>query len=466
MKYAAVAVLVALCVAPAMPSPAPQDRETLLEQLDREQQAILERVEKSIVRISSGGHAVVEFQINPPPASQRAWFTALGGADTHGILLSDGRVLTSSRCPAKNTTVTLADGRSLKAKIACQNESVGLTILTLDAKDLPPALEFGDDSKARRGSLVLVPQMRNGRTILKIDNVLDRVPPVGNRVSRTDFIELAESNGADGMPIFDARGRVVALLSANSMHNVYALATTAVNALGDPAYKLHGAQGFDPETWDEVDYGGPEGSAVPASTLRAFVEIVAKTGDFKRGVIGVRLDDKEGGVTVEGVEENTPAAKAGIVEGDVILALDGAPVKTVADCLRVIPFKTGEKLTVRVKHDKDEANVELTVVGEETRKNARTDALLGVDVMTLTEELKRLLGAEVEGVVVRRVLPSSPADQAGLKRYDIITAVGETPVKSREDFTNAVEALKDGAYSTWMVWRDNVESPTVVKVRR
>lgn len=449
MKYVVVALLAAAIVAPAA-----QDKETLLEQLDREQQAVLERVEKSIVTVATGG--VVQFHVKPDAAlAQLAFARAVGdGGRAFGFVVGDGLVLTSCRAPAKNTTVTLADGRDLKAKVACRSDAVGLTLLKVDdAASLPPALELGDDAKSRRGALVLVPRMRGERLVLRLDTVADRTAPAGSRVSRADFIELDQTDGedADGMPILDARGRVVGLVSTSSVLNVFATAVTQGTVdWGTPALSI----------------AKPRSDGIPAATIRAFIDIAAKTGGFKRGVIGVELETTGEGVRVTHASDAMPAAKAGIAEGDVILSIDGAPVTTVPDCLKIIPFKAGEKVKLRVRHGKDEADVEVGVVGEEPRRAARGEDSLGVDVMTLTGELKRLLGAEVEGVVVRRVLPGSAADAAGLKRYDIVTAIGETPVKTREDFAKALEDLKDGAYSTWMVWRDNVESPTVVKIRR
>src|SRR6516225_9431752 len=166
--------------------------------------------------------------------------------------------------------------------------------------------------------------------------------------------------------------------------------------------------------------------------------------DSSRPYIGVAVGqsaDKDGGIVVREVAPDSPAAKAELKQGDVILKLNGESVKDAEAFVRSIAAKKpGEKVAVLIRRDGKEQTINATLAqrpgsqllpaapGEFPR--LQREAFLGVQVESLSADLrKKNLKAEA-GVVVTEVVPNSPAARAGLQTDDVITAVDKNTVRS------------------------------------
>jgi serine protease Do len=166
---------------------------------------------------------------------------------------------------------------------------------------------------------------------------------------------------------------------------------------------------------------------------------------------------KTQGAIVTEVRTGTPAAKAGLQPGDVVVEFDGHAVDSPRDLQGVVErskIGTSHKLVVN-RHGKQET---LTVGLEATPQSAVADSndpsasksefsALGLEVSELTGDVASRLGLkEGEGVVVSSVVPQGPADNAGIKEGMVISRVGQTPVTNIESFRAAVTKsnLKDG----------------------
>src|SRR5262249_6443250 len=152
------------------------------------------------------------------------------------------------------------------------------------------------------------------------------------------------------------------------------------------------------------------------------------------------------GVTVQSVNPDGPAAKAGLKSSDRILMADGKEVKTFEELKNTLAgHKPGDQIALKVMRDGTEQTVTVTL--GDARKNRdgaelpmqQPGMFLGVFTQPLTAELRERLGVTVnKGAVVSHVLPGSPAAKAGIADGDVITNVGDAVVKTPQELREAV----------------------------
>ncbi len=173
--------------------------------------------------------------------------------------------------------------------------------------------------------------------------------------------------------------------------------------------------------------------------------------------------EKDKTPVIRGLEQNGPAAKAGLQKGDVILKVDKTDVKTAEDVIKeVAKAKPGDKLPIVVNRNGKEETFVITV-GERPREPAaefkrlpmvRGGGVLGVWTQPVTPELKEKMGlATDKGVMVMDVTPDSPAAKAGVVKDDIITAVNDQPVTGPEELRTALHKIGAGHEATLKVMR-------------
>jgi serine protease Do len=228
------------------------------------------------------------------------------------------------------------------------------------------------------------------------------------------------------------------------------------------------------------------GFAVPVNLARSVMERLIKYGKVTRGYLGVDiqsltaelaqefdLPDKSGALVTD-VEPNTPAAKAGVQNGDVIGEVDG---KKIADSqqlrLMISESAPGKKVTLRIlRSENGKKPVEKTVTatlgtlpGEansknenapEEEKNSNYDSLDGVEVADITADARRQydIPGDVHGAVVTSVDENSNSAEAGVREGDIIQEINHEPVKNADDAVS----LSDKAHGKRVllrIWRGN-----------
>ncbi len=359
--------------------------------------------------------------------------------DPAGYVVTNNHVIRG----ASRIEVILHDGKKYDAKLIGTDRRTDLALLKITADRQFPSVEWGDSDKARVGDWILAvgnPFGLGGTVTAGIVSARGR--NIGNGTI-VDFLQIDApiNRGNSGGPTFNMDGKVVGV-------------NTAI---------------FSPN-------GGNIGLgfAIPSNVAKQVVNELRTSGKISRGWLGVQIqpvtDDIAKALKIEGpkgamvsaVVPDSPAAKAGLKSGDVILRWDGKNVDSVRDLVRkVSATKTGAKVDVELLRDGDQMTVAVTVGtskegaeraglrrGPQTPQNPAAVGKLGLGLATLTPETRERFGIENEvpkGAVILSVRPDSAAAEKGLRAGDVITRVGNTDVAGADDVAKAVEAgIKQG----------------------
>lgn len=232
------------------------------------------------------------------------------------------------------------------------------------------------------------------------------------------------------------------------------------------------------------------GFAVPSNMVRNVMDSLIKSGKVVRGWLGVSIQgvtpdlaknfglSEAKGALVSEVLPGSPAAKAGIKPGDVIVDFDGKEVED-QTALRNIVAQTpvGKNVKVKVVRDKKAKTLKVNIgeqpkdvasIGEEsggTQGATENKALAGLEVRNLTPEVAERLGlpADSKGVVITDIDPASKAAAAGLRVGDMITEINREPVKNVEDFNRIVGKLGKDEHPLLLVKRREGKFFVVIK---
>ncbi len=355
-----------------------------------------------------------------------------------GVIVSpDGYVLTNSHMVqgANEVRVSLADRRELKAKIVGQDPKTDIALLRIPGSGFTFA-QFGDSARVRVGDFALAigDPLGLGQTVtMGIISARGR----GNIgiADYEDFIQTdaAINPGNSGGALVDLQGRLIGI-------------NTAIATSGGG----RGNQGI--------------GFAVPSNLAREVMRQIEEHGHVIRGWLGVAVQDvtpamatplgltTPGGALVGDVTEGSPAAKAGLMRGDVVIAIDGKPV---ADSrgLRMLIAEASPGAQVRLSVVRDGARRDAAATLGEVPADAQKPGgpagaggpgAVGMQVAPLTPDLARRLNVpeSTGGVVVIGVQPGSRAAEAGLRPGDLIQEIDKARVRSPDDVRKALE--KDG----------------------
>jgi serine protease Do len=203
------------------------------------------------------------------------------------------------------------------------------------------------------------------------------------------------------------------------------------------------------------------GFAIPINMAKEIAPQLQNKGHVTRGWLGVSIQEvttelaksfglkgKKGALVAQ-VVSGSPAEKAGIEQGDVIIEFDGKEVANSKDLPRIVASSpVGKAVTVKLSRNGKVLDRQLKV-GEmeekaEVARASSSQKSLGITVQNLSPELAKEFGVKKEmGVVVTQVEPGSPASDAGIQTGDVIQEVNRKPVKNVEDFVQKVEKAKD-----------------------
>ncbi len=369
------------------------------------------------------------------PGLPRAPREHRGGMGSGVIVSTDGYIVTNNHVVegATEVTVTLPDKREFTGKVVGTDPKTDLAVVKIDGSNLPSAT-WGDATSLQVGEYVLAvgnPFGLNSTATLGIVSALGR-----GRMGITqyeDFIQTdaAINPGNSGGALVNAKGELVGINTA-----IYS--------------QSGGNQGV--------------GFAVPSSMAKPVAESLIKNGRVVRGYLGIGIQDvtadlakafelpKRTGVLVSDVMDGGPADRAGLKQGDVITSFNGMPVDDPTDLQRKVARATvGATVPLHVIRNGKTMDMKVTV-GEQADplKIAKADGgdeshvLAGVEVQPLDRQTAKELGVKgaAQGVVVTAVESDSRAEQAGLRRGDVIRAINRQPVRTVKDYEQIGSSLK------------------------
>ena len=350
--------------------------------------------------------------------------------DPSGVALTNAHVVDG----ASQVEVTLMDGTKHRAKVVGVDKKTDLAVLRLEASGKTfPHLPLGDSNEVQVGDWVLAIGSPFGLQSTVTSGIISAKARQIGAGPYDDFLQTdaAINPGNSGGPLVNMRGEVIGI-------------NTAI---------VRGGSGI--------------GFAIPASMAKRVSAQLLEHGKVTRGWLGVVLQpltpelaasfgaEGKKGVLISDVTADSPAARAGLKSGDVVLEVDGRPVDTPSDVARSVGLAApGHKTTLTVWRDKAQRKVPI-VLGE--APGERQASRLGFEVRPLTPELARELNRRsTEGVVVSHVEDGSAAAEAGIRRGDVIVEANGQPVKSLGDFERATRGMKEGERLTVRLERGDV----------
>ena len=361
---------------------------------------------------------------------------------------SDGYIVTNNHVVdnALEIKVVLKDGKELKGTVVGRDEGTDLAVVKVEGHDYP-YVDFENSAKPRVGDWVLAV----GNPFSLGSTATAGIVSAYNRDLGENFVDYIQidapiNRGNSGGPTFDLYGRVVGVNSA-----IYSPSGGSVGI------------GFD----------------IPADVAASVTKQLISTGHIKRGYIGATIQplsdemaDSFGlggrkGAVVADVVPGGPAQKAGVMSGDVVVAVNGAPIKSytemtrevakvqAGDVARLDVFREGKERQIDVHTAVRPSETQLAQNGgateDESGGGAGTGAhtapgspVLGMDLAQLNPAARQEfnLSANAHGVVVEDVKGSSDASDKGLQRGDVIVRAGDREVANAGDVAAAVTEWK------------------------
>ncbi len=385
-----------------------------------------------------------------PMPQQEPQTERLHGEGSGFIIDPAGYIVTNAHVAgdADKITVSLQDGKKLPAKLVGIDKKTDLALLKVDSKEPLPFVEWGDSSKVHVGDKVLAvgnPFGLGGTVTSGIISATKREIGAG---PYDDFLQVDApiNRGNSGGPTFDLDGKVI-----------------GINTLI-----------FSPS-------GGSVGIgfAIASNEAKQVIQELKDKGSVERGWLGVGIQSIDediaqsmalkstDGALVTKVEPDSPAAKAGVKSGDVILKLNDQKITTVRELSRdVADVDPGAKATLTLLRDGKEQTVDVAIgkmptneqVAQNDENGQTEQPRLGLGLAPLTPDERGQLGLQDQerGVLVQRVMPNSPAESKGLQAGDVILRVGDTDVRTPKQVVEDVQkAHQKGLKSVLLlVWRD------------
>jgi len=345
--------------------------------------------------------------------------------DPTGYVVTNNHVVAN----AAKVTVTFQDDSEHPAKVVGRDPKTDLALLKIDTKQRLPFLTWGNSDDAKVGDWVVAvgnPFGLGGTVTAGIVSALGRNI---NEGPYDDFLQIDApiNRGDSGGPTFDLHGQVIGINTA-----IYSPSGGSVGI----------------------------GFAVPSNIAEHVVAELKAHGHMTWGWLGVAIQsitpsiakslgldpNQTAGALVASVTPNSPAQRAGLEPGDVITEVGGRNIKAVHELPRIVAAAPiGSKLDLTIRRGGEQQKLEATIAetpqttssAEETGVHEPSHAnpsALGMELVPLAPELRQELHVpkDVNGAVVGRIAPNSPARALGIQSGDVIVSIDRKPVKTPE----------------------------------
>ena len=371
------------------------------------------------------------------------------------IIDKEGYILTNNHVVDKASVikVKLSDGKEYEARVVGKDAKTDVALIKIDAKNSLPVALLGDSDKLEVGDWVIAVGNPYGLDHTVTAGIVSAKGRVIGQGPYDDFIQTDASinPGNSGGPLFDLRGQVVGI-------------NTAI---------ISGGQGI--------------GFALPINMAKALLPQLKEKGKVVRGWLGVviqrvtpelaknfGLKGAEGAL-VSDVMEDSPAARADIRRGDVIVFFDNKAIKEMDQLPRMVAaVEVGKKVKVGLIRDSKPLEVVVTIAegrDEPADKAESTEPEVeknfGLVVQNITPEIAQHLNLrDRKGVIVTDVREGSLAEDADVKAGDVIKEINRKPVASVGDFRDALKNVRPKEGIVMLVKRGNMTFFAVLREGR
>ncbi len=354
------------------------------------------------------------------------------------VIRSDGYIVTNNHVieDVDKIEVHFSDETELEATVIGRDPKTDIALIKVEPKDDLRALPFGDSDSMRPGDWVVAVGNPFGLEHTVTAGIVSAKHRQINRDESRRFDDFIQTDAAinpgnSGGPLLNLKGEVVGI-------------NTAINPQANTI-----------------------GFAVPINLAKAILPQLETRGRVSRGYLGVMIQaidaDKQelldlesrAGALVGKVEPGSPAEEAGIQRYDVIVEFNNAPVASMEELPKlvaatpvgseaeVVVIRDGKRKTLEVEL----AELDPTEVADAGTSSDEDAGTYGLAVQPMTPEIAQQLGMgdEAVGVVVRSVEPASPAEEAGLRRGDVIVEVNRHRVDGVSEFRDRIGEKEAGA---------------------
>jgi len=346
------------------------------------------------------------------------------------IISGDGYILTNNHvvAGADEIKVKLANGQEFKGEIKGLDEKLDLALIKIEAKNQLAVSKLGDSDAIEIGEWVMAIGNPFGLEQTVTAGIISAKGRVIGSGPYDDFIQTDASinPGNSGGPLFNASGEVIGI-------------NTAIVA---------GGQGI--------------GFAIPVNMAKAIIPQLREKGKVTRGWLGISVQPitpelaqsfglaDEKGALVTDVSKDSPAEKAGLKSGDIVLEFEGKSINEMNELPRLVAVtEVGKQVTIKLLRNGKIDMIPVTVsrmpdsASEETALHGNDK--LGMTVRELTKELAAQLGLkEGKGVVVTNVQPDSIAAGTGIRPGDIVREINGVKIESLTSYEKAVSGVRKG----------------------
>lgn len=458
----------------AQSAPIDQNSVSALTNLDRAMEAVTARVTPSVVNVAvtarpQGGQAEMgggeggNDQLQQLPPGLRQFFGPFFGQGPQqqqpqiehgvgsGVIVSpDGYIVTNNHVVegATQIQVTLNDRRMFPGKVVGTDKLTDLAVIKINANNLTP-IAWGDSSKLKPGQTVLAFGSPFGYFRFSVTrgivSAVNRPNPYSTNARKPGgYIQTdaAINPGNSGGPLVDSYGQLV---------------------------------GIDTFIITNSGQFAGAGFAIPSDLVHSVANQIIRNGKVEHGYLGININDvtpanaqffnlkNASGAIVAQVTPDSPAAKGGLKQGDVVTEVNGQKVEDASSLqVAVSELAPGTPVKLGIVRNGQPMTINLTLgqyhgtgqqaenEGEEGNHKAR----IGVAVANLDDQARQQFNIpdNVKGVVVQDVKPGSPAEDAGLQPGDVIEEMNRKPVTSASEFASAVEAAPADHDILLLVW--------------
>lgn len=349
------------------------------------------------------------------------------GASGSGVIISkNGYIVTNNHVVdgADQIKVTIAENKKVyEAKLIGSDAKSDIAIIKIDAKELN-AITFYNSDKVKVGDVVFA-----------LGN------PFG--VGETITQGIVSATGRSGIGIVEYEDFIQTDASINPGNSGGALINSAGHLIGINSAIISRSGG-------NVGIG----LAIPSNMITSIATGLIDTGKYTRAYLGVGIsdvnedmssfyDNNYGGLIIN-IEENSPASKAGLKRGDLIISIDGKMVKSASGLKNIIgSFQPLRVVNIKFLRDKKIDIVNVKLASLDNKIASATLNYKGIDVIPLPSELQRLLRANANirgGVLVDKVQLNSEAHSIGIIKDDIIVQIEDNEILSIDDFKASISS--------------------------